>query len=78
MGSPKTNSPTPAGKASRAVVRRVVSLIYSGREILSTLAKLAIPITVGASIIAATNILDSAILMDRGRPAGRWCAGWSR
>ena len=37
----------------------------SGREILSTLAKLAIPITVGASIIAATNILDSAILMDR-------------
>lgn len=35
------------------------------KEILSTLAKLAIPITVGASIIAATNILDSAILMDR-------------
>ena len=35
------------------------------REILSTLAKLAVPITVGASIIAATNILDSAILMDR-------------
>lgn len=35
------------------------------REILTTLAKLAVPITVGASIIAATNILDSAILMDR-------------
>lgn len=35
------------------------------KEILVTLAKLAIPITVGASIIAATNILDSAILMDR-------------
>ena len=35
------------------------------REILSTLAKLAIPITIGSSIIAATNILDSAILMDR-------------
>ncbi len=34
-------------------------------EILSTLVKLAVPITVGASIIAATNILDSAILMDR-------------
>ena len=29
MGSPKTNSPTPAGKASRAVVRRVVSLIWA-------------------------------------------------
>lgn len=37
----------------------------SSREILSTLAKLAIPITIGSSIIAATNILDSAILMDR-------------
>ena len=35
------------------------------REILSTLARLAIPITIGSSIIAATNILDSAILMDR-------------
>ena len=35
------------------------------REILSTLAKLAIPITIGSSIIAATNILDEAILMDR-------------
>ena len=35
------------------------------REILSTLAKLAIPITIGSSIIAATTILDSAILMDR-------------
>lgn len=35
------------------------------KEILSTLVKLAVPITVGASIIAATNILDSAILMDR-------------
>ncbi len=37
----------------------------SGREILGTLAKLAIPITIGSSIIAATNILDSAIIMDR-------------
>lgn len=37
----------------------------SSKEILSTLVKLAVPITVGASIIAATNILDSAILMDR-------------
>ena len=37
----------------------------SNREILGTLARLAIPITIGASIIAATNILDSAILMDR-------------
>ena len=37
----------------------------SSREILSTLAKLAIPITIGSSIIAATNILDGAILMDR-------------
>jgi len=35
------------------------------REILSTMAKLAIPITIGSSIIAATNILDEAILMDR-------------
>ena len=37
----------------------------SSREILSTLAKLAIPITIGSSIIAATNILDTAILMER-------------
>ncbi len=35
------------------------------REILTTLAKLAIPITLGSSIIAATNILDTSILMDR-------------
>ncbi len=35
------------------------------REILATLAKLAIPITLGSSIIAATNILDTSILMDR-------------
>ncbi len=35
------------------------------REILLTLAKLAIPITIGSSIIALTNILDEAILMDR-------------
>ena len=37
----------------------------SSREILRTLARLAIPITIGSSIIAATNILDSSILMDR-------------
>ena len=37
----------------------------SSREILRTLARLAIPITIGSSIIAATNILDAAILMDR-------------
>ena len=37
----------------------------SNGEIFAHLMKLAIPITVGASIIAATNILDSAILMDR-------------
>lgn len=35
------------------------------REILSTLAKLAIPITIGSSIIALTSIIDSAILMNR-------------
>ena len=35
------------------------------REILRTLARLAIPITIGSSIIAVNNILDSAILMDR-------------
>ncbi len=44
---------------------RVALLVGGSREILSTLAKLAIPITIGSSIIAATNILDSAILMDR-------------
>ena len=37
----------------------------SSREILRTLARLAIPITIGSSIIAATNIFDTAILMDR-------------
>ena len=37
----------------------------SSREILRTLARLAIPITIGSSIISATNILDSAILMER-------------
>ena len=37
----------------------------SGREILSTLAKLAIPITLGASVIAVTNILDTSIVFGR-------------
>ena len=37
----------------------------SGKEILSTLAKLAIPITLGASVIAVTNILDTSIVFGR-------------
>ena len=37
----------------------------SSREILRTLVKLAVPITIGASIVSVTNILDSAILMNR-------------
>ena len=35
------------------------------REILSTLVRLAVPITVGSSIISVTTIFDSAILMGR-------------
>ena len=35
----------------------------SSREILSTLAKLAIPITLGSSVIAITNIIDTRIIM---------------
>lgn len=52
-------------RARRSRQKKGRDVPESSREILSTLAKLAIPITVGASIIAATNILDSAILMDR-------------
>ena len=37
----------------------------SSREILRTLVKLAVPITIGASIVSVTNIFDSAILMNR-------------
>ena len=37
----------------------------SSREILSTLARLAIPITIGVSIVSVTTIFDSAILMGR-------------
>ena len=37
----------------------------SSREILRTLVRLAVPITVGASIVSVTNIFDSAILMNR-------------
>lgn len=37
----------------------------SSKEILTTLAKLAIPITLGSSVIALTNILDTKILLGR-------------
>ena len=37
----------------------------SSRDILSTLAKLAIPITLGASVIAVTSILDTSIMFGR-------------
>ena len=37
----------------------------STREILSTLVKLAVPITIGVSIVSVTNLFDSAILMNR-------------
>ena len=37
----------------------------SSREILGTLVRLAIPITIGSSIISITNLVDNAILMDR-------------
>ena len=37
----------------------------SSREILGTLARLAVPITIGASIVSVTNLFDNAILMDR-------------
>lgn len=52
-------------RARRARQKKGRDVPDGSREILTTLAKLAVPITVGASIIAATNILDSAILMDR-------------
>ncbi len=52
-------------KGHRAHLRPSKDVPGDSREILRTLAKLAIPITIGSSIIAATNILDSAILMDR-------------
>ena len=37
----------------------------SSREILGTLVRLAIPITIGSSIISITTLIDNAILMDR-------------
>lgn len=52
-------------RARRARQKKGRDVPDGSREILSNLVKLAVPITVGASIIAATNILDSAILMDR-------------
>ena len=35
------------------------------REVLSTLVRLAVPITIGASIVSVTNIFDNSILMGR-------------
>lgn len=50
----------------------------SSREILSTLLKLAIPITLGSSVIAVTNLLDTSIIFGRLQDAAGYTEAQAR